>query len=283
MFFCSPTGLFLQPIGDLSTFSTTETMIPINPINRKIALVVFALSLFPFLQISAQDGKQLFQSKCAACHNIFKPMTGPALMDLEERGQWSDHDKLVEWVHNPGAFMAKDKYTEGLKGQFGIVMSSFPELTRKDVDAIVTYINQAVTDSKKTQPPGPTPTGTSDKTWVIFGIISLIMAIIALILMQVNNNLKKLSDDKEGILRPEPVPFYKNKVYISLLTLIVFIVCGYLITKGAIGLGRQQSYEPKQPIYYSHRVHAGINQISCLYCHGNAWESRHAAIPSVNV
>jgi hypothetical protein len=30
-------------------------------------------------------------------------------------------------------------------------------------------------------------------------------------------------------------------------------------------------------------VHAGINQISCLYCHGNAWESRHAAIPSVNV
>ena len=101
--------------------------------------------------------------------------------------------------------------------------------------------------------------------------------------MQVNNNLKKLSDDKEGILRPEPVPFYKNKVYISLLTLIVFIVCGYLITKGAIGLGRQQSYEPKQPIYYSHRVHAGINQISCLYCHGNAWESRHAAVPSVNV
>ena len=149
MFFYRPTDLFLQPIGDLSTFSTTETMIPINPINRKITLVVFALSLFPFLQISAQDGKQLFQSKCAACHNIFKPMTGPALMDLEERGQWSDHDKLVEWVHNPGAFMAKDKYTEGLKGQFGIVMSSFPELTRKDVDAIVTYINQAVQIQRK--------------------------------------------------------------------------------------------------------------------------------------
>ena len=284
MFFYSSTDLFLQPIGDLSTFSLTETMIPCNPINRKIALIVFALSLFSFSQISAQDGKQLFQAKCAACHNVFKPMTGPALMNLEERGQWSDHDKLLEWVHNPGAFMAKDKYTEGLKGQYGIVMSSFPELTRKDVDAIVTYINQAVADQNKPQPPGgPAPTGTSDRTWVIFGIISLIMAIIALILMQVNNNLKKLSDDKEGILRPDPVPFYKNKVYISLLTIIVFIVCGYLITKGAIGLGRQHSYEPKQPIYYSHRVHAGINQISCLYCHGNAWESRHAAIPSVNV
>ena len=41
--------------------------------------------------------------------------------------------------------------------------------------------------------------------------------------------------------------------------------------------------EPKQPIYYSHKVHAGINQINCLYCHGNAWESKHAGIPSVNV
>jgi cytochrome c2 len=283
MFFCSATDLFLQPIGDLSTFSLTETMIPCNPINRKIALIVFALSLFSFSQISAQDGKQLFQAKCAACHNIFKQMTGPALMNLEERGQWSDHDKLLEWVHNPAAFMAKDKYTEGLKGQYGVVMNPFPELTRKDVDAIVTYINQAVAEQNKPKGPGPEPTGTTDKTWVIFGIISLIMAIIALILMQVNNNLKKLSDDKEGILRPEQVPFYKNKVYISLLTIIVFIVCGYLITKGAIGLGRQHSYEPKQPIYYSHRVHAGINQISCLYCHGNAWESRHAAIPSVNV
>src|SRR5439155_1266031 len=114
-------------------------------------------------------------------------------------------------------------------------------------------------------------------------VISLIMAVIALILMQVNSNLKKLSDDKEGILRPEPVPFYKNKVYITLGTLLLFILAGYYITKGAIGLGRQKSYEPRQPIYYSHRVHAGINQISCLYCHGNAWESRHAAVPSVNV
>jgi len=284
MFFYSSTDLFLQPIGDLSTFSLTETMIPCNPINRKIALIVIALSLISFQNASAQDGRQIFQSKCAACHNVFKPMTGPALMDLEQRGQWSDHDKLLEWVHNPASFMAKDSYTQGLKGQYGIVMTPFPELTRKDIDAIVTYINQEVANQNKPKAPGePTPTGTSDKTWVIFGIISLIMAIIALILMQVNNNLKKLSDDKEGILRPDPVPFYRNKVYISLLTIILFIVVGFFITKGAIGLGRQQAYEPKQPIYYSHKVHAGINQISCLYCHGNAWESRHAAIPSVNV
>jgi hypothetical protein len=118
---------------------------------------------------------------------------------------------------------------------------------------------------------------------VIFGVISLILAIIALILMQVNSNLKKLSDDAEGIHRPEPVPFYRNKVYIAMVAIVFFVVAGFFLSKAAIGLGRQKGYEPKQPIFYSHKVHAGINQINCLYCHGNAWESRHAAIPSVNV
>ena len=51
--------------------------------------------------------------------------------------------------------------------------------------------------------------------------------------------------------------------------------------KGAIGLGRTKNYQPQQPIYYSHKVHAGTNQISCLYCHGGAMEGKHANIPSV--
>jgi Cytochrome c7 and related cytochrome c len=30
-------------------------------------------------------------------------------------------------------------------------------------------------------------------------------------------------------------------------------------------------------------VHAGVNQVSCLYCHGGAYEGKHANVPSVNV
>ena len=44
-----------------------------------------------------------------------------------------------------------------------------------------------------------------------------------------------------------------------------------------------KGYEPVQPIFYSHKVHAGTNQISCLYCHGGAQDSKHANIPSVNI
>ncbi len=65
--------------------------------------------------------------------------------------------------------------------------------------------------------------------------------------------------------------------------LVVFLIGGYYLSEGAIGLGRQQGYQPVQPIFYSHRVHAGINQISCLYCHSNALLSRHATVPPLNV
>ena len=262
-------------------------MISCKPTFQKITLFLFLLLIFSWVNSSAQDvnaGKTLFQQNCAACHNIFKPMTGPALMGLEERGEWSDHNKLLEWVHNPPAFMAKDSYTQGLKTQFGVVMTPFPQLTIKDIDAIVSYINSEVT--AQNAPKGPEAPGGKPETSnnaIIFGVISLIMAIIALILMQVNSNLKKLSDDQEGIHRPEPVPFYRNKAYIALLSILLFIVGGYYVTKGAIGLGRTKNYQPVQPIYYSHKVHAGINQINCLYCHGSAWEGKQANIPSVNI
>jgi hypothetical protein len=36
-------------------------------------------------------------------------------------------------------------------------------------------------------------------------------------------------------------------------------------------------------IFYSHKVHAGVNQINCLHCHGGAMEGKHANIPSVNI
>jgi predicted CXXCH cytochrome family protein len=61
------------------------------------------------------------------------------------------------------------------------------------------------------------------------------------------------------------------------------VLAGYWIVNGAVSQGRQQNYMPKQPIFYSHKVHAGVNQISCLYCHAGAEKSRQAMIPSTNV
>jgi cytochrome c551/c552 len=262
-------------------------MIPGKPIGRKLTLIIsfFIVSVF---HISAQDGRALFMSSCASCHKVKGKLTGPELAGLEGRHKWADHNELLKWVNNPGAYMANDPYTTGLKAEYGSMMNGFPSFTIKEVDAIVKYINEEETRLAAGPAAGGGGAGDdsakkSSQNAVIFGVISLILAIIALILMQVNSNLKKMSDDAEGIMRPEPVPFYRNKVYIAMASIIFFIIGGYYVTKGAIGLGRQKNYQPEQPIYYSHKVHAGINQINCLYCHGSAWESKHATIPSVNI
>jgi len=253
---------------------------------KKILLLV-AIVTFTSIPSFAQDGKAIFKANCASCHNVKKEGTGPALMGLEDRHKWSDHKEILKWVNNPGAYMAGDPYTQGLKTKYGSMMTAFPALTLADVDAVVKYVNE---EAVKSDAPvagdaaaGAAGTDNNDRNSIIFGIISLILAIIAVILMQVNSNLKKMSDDVEGISRPDPIPVYRNKVYLAMFAILFFIVGGYFVSQGAIGLQRQQNYQPVQPIFYSHKVHAGINQINCLYCHGNAMESKHAAIPSVNV
>ena len=46
---------------------------------------------------------------------------------------------------------------------------------------------------------------------------------------------------------------------------------------------RETGYSPKQPIDYSHRLHAGELQIDCQFCHSAADKSRHAGIPASDV
>ena len=95
------------------------------------------------ISAAAQAGKSLFGQNCASCHSIMKDMTGPALSRLEERGPWKDRKKLYEWIHNPPRFMATDNYAQTLKGKFGLMMTPFPALSEKDIDAIVDYINSS--------------------------------------------------------------------------------------------------------------------------------------------
>lgn len=261
-------------------------MIPRKKHVNKLTLI-FSFLFFSFIG-NAQDGKALFNTKCASCHNVFKKMTGPALAGFHEKenGKWSDIKELTAWIKNPVAYYSKDAYTKALRDEYGSDMQAYPDITEEEVAAISDYIKQKADEGDgpvTTSTSGETDTAADNRNAILFGIISLIMAIIALILMQLNSNLKKLSDEAEGVMRPDPLPFYKNKTYITLFAFVLFVVGGYYVAKGAIGLGRQKDYQPEQPIYYSHKVHAGINQINCLYCHGAAMESKHAAIPSTNV
>ncbi len=239
-----------------------------------------------FNRSQAQDGAAIFQSNCASCHSVTKDLTGPALHGVESRGPWADRKELYAWIHNPAKYMQSNEYTQGLKQKFGgAMMTAFPQLSEKEIDAVIDHINKASAAAAAAPQGGAGPAAAtmdeSDNS-ILYGILTLILAVVALVMLQVNSNLKKLADDKENIPSHEPIPFYRNKSYITIVTLILFVVGGFYIVKGAINLGRNDNYQPDQPIYFSHKVHPGKNQISCLYCHGGAFEGRHANIPSIN-
>lgn len=65
----------------------------------------------------------------------------------------------------------------------------------------------------------------------------------------------------------------------ALIALIVLlgVVAGYY-ANAALNPGTA----PQQPIAFSHRIHAGDNEIPCLYCHVQARRSISAGVPSVN-
>lgn len=252
-------------------------------INKKIFSLGLILFSITFFNAKAQDGKALFSANCASCHKIDKDLTGPALMGVEDR--WPDKAKLYAWIKNNQAFLKTgDAYANALYQKWNkTAMNLFPTLTDADIDAILKYIREykpptAVAATDKTA-----EGATSGDNSLLYGIITLCLAIVALILLQVNSNLKRLSDEKEGFRVAEPVPFWKNKVYLLILSLVLFVLAGYFLANGAIGLGRTKDYEPVQPIFYSHKVHAGTNQINCLYCHGGAQQGKQANIPSINI
>ena len=256
---------------------------------RSLAKIV---SIFLFItlsssignQLNAQDGKALFSQNCASCHAVNKNLTGPALAGVEDR--WSEKKNLYAWIKNSAAYLKTgDPYATKLYNDYNkTAMNLFPSLTDQDIDAILAYIKTvpAVGAAPVAGAAAEAPKEDSDST-LIFGLLTLILAVVSLILLQVNSNLKRLSDDKAGIPGANPVPFYRNKAYIAFIAIILFIIGGYMTTKGAMDLGRSKDYQPEQPIYYSHTVHAGVNQINCQYCHTGTYQGKQATLPSVNV
>lgn len=229
----------------------------------------------------AQDGEALFKANCSNCHKPDQKYTGPALKgwkDREPSPEW-----IYKWIANPSAMIASDAYAKKLFDEYKpIMMTAFPQLKKEEVDAIMKYVDDYTPPAPAAGPAAPGGAPAADNS-LLYGILTLVLAVVAFILLQINSNLRKLSDEKEGILRGEPVPFYRNKTYIMAIVILLFGIGGYYTINGAINLGRSKDYQPEQPIYYSHKVHAGINQINCLYCHGGAQDSKHANIPSVNV
>jgi mono/diheme cytochrome c family protein len=244
-------------------------------------LLLIAFLFFQTLNAAAQpDGKALFQANCASCHNPLKDATGPKLQGVSSRvpsKEW-----LYDWVHSPAGVIASgDKYANKIFTEWNkTAMTAFPNLKNEEIDAIVTFVEtyKAPETAKST---GGGSKETSDNT-LLYAVLTIIMLVVVVVLTSVNKVLSRSANAKDGVRSPRDVPFFRNKVVIAIFAVIFIVGFGVWLTQGS-EFGRQKNYMPEQPIFYSHKVHAGINQINCLYCHAGAEKSRHAMIPSANV
>jgi mono/diheme cytochrome c family protein len=256
--------------------------------NFSLRALFFLLSVCLSFAVKAQDGKALFSANCASCHAVHKKLTGPALAGVEDR--WPNKEHLYAWIRNSAAFLKTgDAYANNLYNEYNkTAMNAFPNLKDAEIEALLTYIKSvpapgagAAAGAGAVDPNAAK--GEEGDNTLLFGVLTLILAVVAFIMLQVNANLKRLADEKTGQPILAPIPAWRNKSYIAMVTVVLFVVGGYLTTKGAMGSGRSKDYQPVQPIYYSHKVHAGVNQINCQYCHTGVYQGKQATIPSVNV
>lgn len=237
-------------------------------------------------------GKELFNANCAACHKLDAKSTGPAL-----RGVAAKHDKawLYKWIHNSsemikaGDPVAVKLFEENNKS----VMTSFPQLSEGDIDNILAYTSEVkaepVPGAGATLPTGGVQEGNGISNNIILGALALVMAILVVMLFMVNKVLTKVAGNNGIVVAPReartPIwkAFAKNQFLVLVTSIFLLLASGYFVYGYLMQVGVDQNYEPIQPIHYSHKIHAGDNEINCKYCHSAARVSKNAGIPSLNV
>ncbi|RZJ35785.1 MAG: c-type cytochrome [Flavobacterium sp.] len=243
----------------------------------------------------AAKGKALFNSNCAACHKLDAKATGPALRGIAQK---HDMEWLYKWVHNSsdmiksGDPVAVQLFNENDKK----VMTPFPQLSNADIDNIIAYTSESKTEAST--PAGgvdqgnqlnvPTE-GSGVSNNIILGALAVVMLILIVMLVLVNRVLSRIAKNN-GIpvtQKEATVPIWKafarNQFLVFVTSVFLILAAGYFIYGYLMQVGVDQNYQPLQPIHFSHRIHAGDNEIDCKFCHSSARVSKTSGIPSLNV
>ena len=264
-------------------------------------IVLLSSSALYFIHAQEPDpvkGKSLFNANCAACHQLDKKMTGPALRYVEKRlyeDEGLDRNWLNAWIRNSASVIKSgDAYANKIYAEYnGAAMTAFPQFSDEDISNILAYTAQdkakpAIAAVSTTQTVVNTNTDSFSET-IILSALALLFGLLALGLFLVNKSLRRFAianevEIQEAVKRPSLWKAFVKNQFLMLVTAIFFLLSSaYFVYGYFMQVGVDQGYEPIQPIHYSHKIHAGDNGIDCKYCHSSARVSKHSGIPSLNV
>ena len=182
---------------------------------------IVLLSSFALFSVHAQEadpvkGKSLFNANCAACHQLDKKMTGPALRYVEKRlyeDEGLDRNWLNAWIRNSASVIKSgDTYANKIYAEYnGAAMTAFPQLSDQDISNILAYTAQdkakpAIAAVTATQTTAGENADSLSQT-VILGALALLFGLLALGLFLVNKTLRRFAvanevEIQEAIKRP---------------------------------------------------------------------------------
>lgn len=247
-------------------------------------------------------GEALFKNNCAVCHSAGSDViVGPGLQGVTKKRSES---WLISWTKNSQALIQSgDADAVAIYNQFNKqAMPSFA-FSDDEIKSIFAYIDsgKGVVSAPVAGPEGAVAgenVGT-DAVGAIGGYLDIVLVVLIIVLIvlvvtlllitsllknYLNKNRQLNEYDAEVVnQRFDFSKVYKSNAVRTLVVLIFVVVLLDLTIEKTMGIGIQQGYAPKQPIAFSHKLHAGEHQIDCNYCHTTVYESKSASIPSANI
>jgi mono/diheme cytochrome c family protein len=263
-------------------------------LSSKLSLLLLAFVLAFSTNILAQEkadaiaGEALYKSNCAACHKLDKKGVGPALRNVAEK---YERDWLYKWISNSqGLIKSGDSKAVALFAEYNnSVMTSFPGLSNNDIDNILAYTSLPKPEPKVAVAPIASSNNDDGNLQnIILAVLVLILLLLVTMFYLVAKSLTKLSqangvEVKTATKKPLWKVIVQNQFLMLVSAIMFLLVAAYFMYSFFMQIGIDQGYAPVQPIHYSHKIHAGANEIDCNYCHSSARKSKHSGIPSLNV
>ena len=243
-------------------------------------------------------GQGLFNANCKACHAVKRKLVGPALGGVQDRVpsiQW-----IKDFVHNSSVVIKSgDDYAVKLYNEYNKTqMTAFTSLKDEDIMNILAYVKSEYEKPEEVAAPaagaqagqGGETASSKYLNIIMIGmvvILLLLLIILALIVSALKRFLdqKELSEEDREVVH-SPISFGSVTRSSGFIFIVVFLVAALgfkAVINGLFSVGVQQGYAPKQPIAFSHKIHAGQYEIDCKYCHIGVTKGKNATIPSVNI